>query len=141
MSDQIIAIELSQSLYERLHHLAQLTQRPLESLVVQTLDQNLPPLPDTLPEDMQTELAGLADVSNERLWAVLQTGLPEGVHRKYIKFVDKDRRGILDETEKIEYGNLFRQLNQHRLRRAYTAVLLKWRGFALPSVSELPDPI
>ena len=52
MSESTVAIHMPDLLYQRLQRLAALTQRPLESLVLQALDANIPPLLEDMPEHM-----------------------------------------------------------------------------------------
>ena len=49
MTTDTVAIRFPQPLYRRLDRLAPLTQRRLESLIVQPLSPTPPPLPDDLP--------------------------------------------------------------------------------------------
>ncbi len=44
MTIQTIAINVPQPVYRRYERLARLTRRPLESLIAQTLNANIPPL-------------------------------------------------------------------------------------------------
>ena len=49
MSAETVSVQVPRSLYVRLERLAQITNRPLESLVEQTLASAIPALPDDLP--------------------------------------------------------------------------------------------
>ena len=55
MNDSTVAVHIPEPLYQRLRRLATLTRQPVESLVVQTLDAGIPPLPDELPEQMSQD--------------------------------------------------------------------------------------
>ncbi len=57
MSEQTIAVDLPQPLYQRLQRLADVTHQPIADLVLQAIDQNVPPLLDDLPTDMRQHLS------------------------------------------------------------------------------------
>jgi len=64
---------MPQQLYSRLERLAELSRRSLESVVLQTLDSNIPPLPDDLPDEMRSDLSKLENLGDETLWEIAQS--------------------------------------------------------------------
>ena len=69
MTTDTVAIQVPQPLYHRLERMAALTQRSLESLVVQALSSSIPLLPDDLPPAMRDTLVALERLSDEELEA------------------------------------------------------------------------
>lgn len=59
-----VAVQMPQQLYSRLERLAELSRRSLESVVLQTLDSNIPPLPDDLPDEMRSDLSKLENLGD-----------------------------------------------------------------------------
>jgi hypothetical protein len=135
MSEQTIAIHMPAPLYQRLQRLAKVTRRPLENVVVQTLDANVPALPENLPQSVQEELAALEMLEDEELWEIA-----EGTYDKqqeYGRLLEKNDRETLTDVERVQLKKHYDAVNRLTLRKAYAYVLLKWRGYQLPSISEL----
>ncbi len=139
MSEQTIAVEIPHTLYQRLLHLAEVTRRPISNLVVQAIDQNVPPLMDKLPSAMQNELAGLESLPDDRLWEVARSRVSADQQSRYAELMDKERTDGLSGSENTEFENLYHSFDVHMLRKAFAASLLRWRGYALPSPANLSD--
>jgi predicted DNA-binding protein len=137
MPEQTIAIQLPQPLYQRLRRLAELTRRPLESLVLQALDANVPPLLDDMPEPIRTDLAALEELDDAALRQVAQGVWSPKQHARYTALVAKERTGMITPSEHAALEELYQQANRHMLRKAYANALLKWRGYQLPTLAEL----
>lgn len=137
MSNQTIAIQMPQPLYGRLQRLAELTHRPLESVVVQTLDANVPPLPDDLPEEMRDDLLALENLDDEALWKVARSTANPEKYAQHSLLLEKNRLSTITKSERTTLDQLHHEANRRMLRKAYAYVLLKWRGFRLPTLAEL----
>lgn len=140
MSEQTIALEIPQPLYQRLQRLAAVTQRPISTLVVQAIDQAVPPLLDKLSPAMQSELADLESLSDDSLWEVARSQVSAAQQERYAELVDKERSDQLNRTEQIELNTLYHSFNVRMLRKAFAAALLRWRGYAIPSPANLSEP-
>jgi len=141
MPEETIAIELPQPLYQKLRRLSELMQRPVESLVLQTLDANVPPLPEDLPEEMRQTLLALEALSDEALWEAAQKTISLEEQERYRLLLEKKTLDQLTETEKQELDNLTERSNQLMLSKAYAYLLLKWRGYSLPTLNDLEAQI
>ena len=137
MSEQTIAIQVPQLLYQRLQRLSQLTHRPLESLILQTLDANLPTLPENLPEAVRQDLVDLESLDDEDLWKVANNMIGQEHQAQYNLLLEKDRLGTITKAEQEAMEALYQAANRHVLRKGYAYVLLKWRGYHLPTLAEL----
>lgn len=137
MGEQTIAVDLPQSLYQRLQRLADVTHQPIADLVVQAIDQNIPPLLDDLPAEMRQELAPLETLSDEALWTVARSHTGSQDHERYVELLHQERAGALTVAEAAEFEQLYQATNVRMLRKAYACLLLKWRGYALPSPTAL----
>ncbi len=137
MTVQTIAIQMPQPLYRRIERLAKLTRRPLENIVVQTLDSSVPALPDDLPEKMRRNLLALESLNDDALWRVARS-MSSPKQRKQINLLlEKNRLGTITKPERVTLAQLRRGADQLMLRKAYAYVLLKWRGHRLPTLTEL----
>ncbi|MBC8448447.1 MAG: hypothetical protein H8D78_11920 [Chloroflexi bacterium] len=137
MTVQTIAIQMPPPLYRRLERLAELTRRPLESVVVQTLDSNIPPLPDDLPAKMRGDLLALEVLNDDALWRVARSAVSPEQQEQIGFLLEKNRLGTITKPERATLAQLRREADQLMLRKAYAYVLLKWRGYRLPTLAEL----
>ncbi len=137
MPDPAVAIPMPQPLYQRLQRLAALTQRPLESLVLQALDANLPPLLEDMPEPIRQELAALETLDADALRPIADSVWSPEQNARYSALVEKERAQTLTSSEKTDLEELYQAANCHMLRKAYANALLKWRGHPLPTLAEL----
>jgi len=137
MTTETMTIQVPEPLYRRLERLAALTHRPLESLIVQTLSSNIPPLPDDLPTPMRDALTALEGLSDDDLWEIVRSSAPEGQHEQFSELREKRRAGIIAPDEQVNLDRFTQEADLWTLRKAYAAVLLKWRGHRLPSLAEI----
>jgi hypothetical protein len=137
MSDQTLAIHMPELLYRRLSRLAELTHRPLESLVVQTLSANVPPLPEDLAEPEREALLALETLDDTTLWQVARSMIAPTQHERLSELLERQRDSALTPDEMTELADLRRAADLLMLRKAYAYVLLKWRGRRIPTLAEL----
>ena len=137
MNEQTIAIQMPQPLYQRLQHLAEITQRPLESLVLQALDANVPPLLEEMPEPIRQDLATVEKLDDVALQHVAQGVWDAEQSTRYSELLEKERAEAITQHEQAELEALYQAANSHMLRKAYANALLRWRGHQLPTIAEL----
>ena len=137
MNEPVVAIQIPMPLYHRLQRLSELTQRSLERLVVQTLESHTPTLPENLPEDVRAELISLEKLDDDMLWQVAQCKITPAQQKNYRRLLEKKRQGNITAPEQKQLDKHYQEGNQLTLRKAYAAVLLKWRGYRLPTLAEL----
>lgn len=137
MTAEMVTVQVPQPLYERLERLARLTHRPVESLIAQTLSTSLPLLPDDLPAEQREALAALEILTDEQLWQIEGATFPEEQYAQFAELREKSRSGDLTASEQGILDQLTAAADLLTLRKAYAAVLLKWRGHRLPSLAAL----
>lgn len=137
MTAQTMAIEIPQSLYRRLERLAELSHRPLENVVVQTLNAGVPPLPDDLPTEMRDDLLALEMLDDEALWEVARSVVGPKQQEGHFRLLEKNQSGKLTLSEQAKLAQFRLEADQLMLRKAYAYTLLKWRGYRLPSLADL----
>jgi hypothetical protein len=124
-------------LYRRLERLATLTNRPLESLLEQALNAGLPQLPDDLPPAMREALLQLEALSDDDLQRVVRERMNAADVEQFDELRERRRAGVIAAVE----GQRLQELAEHAdllmLRKAYAAVLLKWRGQPVPAPAAL----
>jgi len=137
MTTQTLALQLPDALLQRLQRMAAITRRPLDTLVVQTLDNNLPKLPAHLPQTVQDELSNLEKLEDEVLWTVADSQYDHDKQIEYRELLHKNSRGLLSEDEKGQMNMHLESVERLTLQKSYAYLLLKWRGHPLPTLNEL----
>lgn len=128
MATETIEIHMPEALYRRLERLAALTKRPLESVILQTLSSGIPPLPDDLPSNTRDALIAPEGLGDDELAQVTRSTLPDDRYERLSELRAKRHEGALAEDEQAELDHLLQEADLLTLRKAYAAVLLKWRG-------------
>lgn len=114
---EMLSINVPDPLLERLTRLARAAQRPVEELVITTLNDSVPSPPATLSPVFRDELISLETLSDQDLLEVVGLRLePNAVPTPY-------QPG--DATDRLA------------LRKAYALVLLKCRGHSLDELEGL----
>jgi hypothetical protein len=137
MSEGTIVIHMPQPLYQRLQRFTALSRRSLESVVLQTLDANVPSLPENLPETLREIWFALENLDDDALWNIARSTISQQHQEQYSLLLEKNRIGTLTASEQTLLEKLYFEANQYMLRKAYANVLLKWRGYQLPTLAEL----
>lgn len=135
---QSITVELSESVYRHLSELAAETKQPMESLIRQSVEGNLPPLP-TATGDQRNQLLAMQSLTVEELHAVAHQQLPQAVQKRHTVLLEKNSRGSLNLDEGEELEKLRIEADTLMLRKAYAWALLRWRGVPIPALNELPN--
>ncbi len=133
MTGQTIQIQLPAEIYHRLQRVADATQQPLEAVVFQTIQGNLPPSLDDLSPDLQRLVADLQALSDAALWQIARAPLPPHQWRRHQHLLAQGQAGHLSATEEAELAALRAATDQYVTRRSYALALLKWRGHTLPA--------
>ena len=131
MAVQTVTLNLSEELYRRFSSVAETMNQPLEAILQQTIQGNLPPSLTDLPADLQPELAPRLTMSDQALWALAQKSLPPKQWRRHEALLLKAEQASLSPDEEAELAALRTKTDQFVLRRSYALALLKWRGYSL----------
>src|SRR5438105_11865061 len=102
MTTPTITLRLPEEIHHRLERVAQSTHQPLEAVVFQTIQGNLPPSVEDGPPDMRDELSALQDATDEALWAISKEPLPKEQWRRHQKLLGKNSSRGLKEPEREE---------------------------------------
>ena len=129
MNVQTITLHLPQDIFQRLQHMANATRQPLEDVVFQTIQGNLPPPVDDLPSELQDAVASLQDLGDEALWAIANETVPPDQWRRHEHLLHKNQISTLTDVERSELAHLRTATDRFVFRRSYALALLKWRGY------------
>jgi hypothetical protein len=138
MAIDAITIHLPDDLYRRLKRLASLTHQPLEGLIVKTLSSSLPPPPDDLAPVTRDALIALESLNDDELRHIADETMADMEYQRLDALRQERRERQLTPLEHAELDRLMQAADTLVLRKAYAAVLLKWRGQALPSPTSDP---
>ena len=137
MPTETLIIRLPAAAARRLHRVAEISRRPVDEVIAQTLQSNLPPLLEDMTSTFQEDRAALETLPTSALRQQMRAELaPESLDR-YDNLLAANTDGTLDEAGREELARLRTEADRLMFRKAYAAVLLKWRGERVPTLAEL----
>ena len=134
---QTITISLSDTLYRQLKRAAELSRQSAEAIVVQSLAHSLPPLLEDIPAEYQLDVYPLLQMSDADLQQEANCIFPAERWAEYEALLNKKRAASRTAEEQTHLDTLRREADVLMFRRGYAAVLLKRRGYRLPTLQEL----
>lgn len=132
-----ITVRLPASALRRLRRVAEIAQRPVDDVLAQTLQSTLPPLLEDMPAAMQQELGTLEKLSSTALRQQMSDEFSPDALQRYDELLAASTAGILDDVGRQELIRLRGEADRLMYRKAYAALLLKWRGERIPTLAEL----
>ena len=137
MSDTTITLTLPEPMFRHLQRLSEITHRPVENLVITTINVALP-LDPSLPTEVANELAGMTMLSDEALWAASESALAPSEQRRLSQLNHAGDARSLTNAETAELSQLIELYDRAVLRRARALAILAFRGYAIADRTELP---
>jgi hypothetical protein len=134
---QTITINLSDTLYEQLKRAAELSRQPTEAVVIQSLTHTLPALLEEIPAQYQPDVYPLLQMSDADLQREAKYTFPPERWAEYEALLNEKKTRPLAPGEQRRLDTLRREADVLMFRRGYAAVLLKRRGYRLPTLQEL----
>jgi hypothetical protein len=133
-----ITIELPETVLQQLTRIAEMTHQPIETLVTQSVLNNLPPSPDNAPPELQQALLDLQNLSNEELKVFAHAQATPTQQERHEVLLEKNQAGQITSEERQELTQLRQAADQLMLKKAYAWSILRWRGHKIPTLNELP---
>lgn len=124
MDVQTISVQLPEDIVRRLQRVAIATNQPLEAVVVQTIQGNLPPSPDDLGVELRDLVAELPSLGDDALWEIVGETLSLRHGRRQQHLLRKGHDGTLTAAEQAELAVLRDATDRHVIRRSYALALL-----------------
>lgn len=137
VATEVLTVRLPVQAVNRLRRVAALAHRPIDEVVAETLQSTLPPLLDELPTTLQPLLAQLESWSSEALRRQMYATVDDNTLDRYDELLAQNANGDLSPEESQELDALRRQNDLVMYQKAYAALLLKWRGEHIPTLTEL----
>lgn len=132
-----VTLELTDEMLQRYQQGAAAARKRLETFMVERLDEAVPPIENVASMDADTELAAIEEMNDSDLWQIARSKLPADQQERYDELLDKNSTGAVTPAESQELHQLGDQARRVTLRKAHAFMLLKWRGYAIPTRAEL----
>jgi hypothetical protein len=134
---QPVTLHLPDETLQRYQKGASAARKRLEEFLVERLMEAIPPLADDLPSPLHEELKTLEHLDDDALWQVARSQLPANRQRLYSRLLTKNSQGTITDREKETLHALGDEARLLTLKAAHACMLLKWRGYRVPSAAEL----
>ena len=129
MAVETVTLNLPEAVYHRVKQTAEALKRPLEDVIVETLNVALPLL-DDVPPEMASKLSEMSVLPDGKLWQAARSTMERARQKRLERLNDKHQRtGKLTPEEESEQQTLLRLYGETVLIRAHAMLLLKQRGF------------
>jgi hypothetical protein len=138
MTTQQVTLQLPEPILRYFRQLSLATHRPLEQLLRQSVEGNLPPSVDTMPTEMRDELLALQTLAVEELSRIAASQAPAKKQARHLELLERSRLGAVSPAEQDELAALRVAADRLMLRKAYAWAVLRWRGYPIPPLAELP---
>ena len=134
---EALTIHLPASALRRLRRMAEIARRPVDEIAAETLSAVLPPLLEDVPARFQADLARMEKMPSDALRRQTRTVLSEENVARYQALISTRAERPLNKAEQVEWEALQLEADSLMFRKAYAALLLKWRGEHIPAVADL----
>ncbi len=132
-----LTINLPEPTFQRLSHLAELTNQPLSELVLQSIAGNLPPVLGTAPIEIQAELLAMQTLNVRALREIAQSQIPIAQQQRHIELLEQNQERSLTVEEEQELHELSLAADQTMLKKAHACAILRWQGQPIRDLSQL----
>ena len=105
--------------------------------MAQTLTTSLPLIPEHLPEETQAALRALEQRSDSELWTTMRWMASDDQVEQFSSLRAHQHDATFTSEEATQLAVLQATFDLQALQKAYAAVILKWRGHRIPSLTEL----
>lgn len=138
MAIRTITVTVPEDVYSQLEAQAHTTARTVDDLVTQSLAHVLPPEAEAeLPPSLRTELAAMAHLSDEALWAIAGSTANQDKQALYDLLIERQNSGSLTAEGRHMLARLREEMDALMVRKAHAYTLLHGRGYTLPTLDEL----
>jgi hypothetical protein len=132
-----LTIDLPEPAFQRLSRLAELTNRPLSELAIQSIAGNLPPEIATTPVDIQAELLAMQKMDGVALRQIAQSQIAPPQQHRHLTLLERNQEGQLSDQEHQELQDLGLAADRLMLKKAHACALLRWLGQPIRDLNQL----
>jgi hypothetical protein len=105
-------------------------------VIAETLRASLPPLLEDVPIAFRADLAALETLPTAALWQQMHAKLPLDRQNRYDVLLEANTACTLSAIGRQELAALRAEADRLMFRKVYAALLLKWRGECIPTLTE-----
>ena len=131
-----ITLTLPDNILQPVQRVAQATKQSVEELLITALQAALPAL-EGLPPDVMQHLVALESLDDRALGRVMLETVPLDQQHQLHALLLRNQAGMLTDAEREQLAILQQQADLVMLRKARAAVLLRFRGKRVPTLTEL----
>ncbi len=131
MTTQRITLELPESLYRSARQVAEVTKRPIEEIVQDSLNHTLPPLDDLEPDEAGS-LAYLSTLDDTTLWEESSKGFSTEEQAELETLLERQSAGELVDAELTRLRFLMDEYGRTLVHKSHAWLLLARRGYKVP---------
>lgn len=131
-----LTVQISETTFEQLERAAALAKKSVNVIVESSLTHILAPLVQDIPVEYQPDVYPLLEMNESDLRREVFQRFSEEQSNEYEQLLEEKRERALTQSEQTRFDELKRQANVIMLRKGYAAVLLKQRGYVVPSLQE-----
>jgi hypothetical protein len=131
MSDINITITISTAVLAIARQIADANHTSVESVLLERLEAAFADPLAALPAEELHELHAMKYLSDDALWAIARSQLPQDKQDRMQRLMDLNTRGKIGGRERRELTRLVEDGQRHMLRKAQAAALLSERGHAI----------
>lgn len=131
MTKQTITLELPESLYRSARQIAEVTKRPIDEIVQESLSHTLPPLDDVEPEYANI-LAHLSTLDDTALWDEANKVLSGEEQVELQTLLDQQNTGEITEGDAQRLRFLMDEYGRLLTHKSHAFLLLARRGYKVP---------
>lgn len=135
-----MTIELPEPIYRLLAQIADASHQSVESIAAQSVSGNLPPSVATAPAELRDELQRMQALLQDELIAIATQQISAAQASRHVDLLERNANGQLSAQERDELDGLRVAADHLMVRKAYAWALLRWRGYRMPALTELPLP-
>ncbi len=128
-----VTVHFPKPVYQRLQKEARVMKRPLDEIVVSSVQQGLPVWLNRFPEELEKELARLDRLNSLQLQKLALSKLSRNKQRRLEKLLQKNSADTITAKEQAELDGLHMETSFATLKKAKALTLLKIRGEQLPA--------
>ena len=128
-----ITIRLPQTLYQQLSDAAMVAKRPIDEIVVRSIENGMPPSVTQIPERFRDDVQGFHQLDDVLLWRIGEVDLSEEQQERYAELLENVE--ALTEREQTELDELRESADSLMFQRTFAYLLLRWRGHQIPNLS------
>lgn len=141
MIERTLTVRISEMLYLQLEAAARSSDQSVDSVVAQTLERAIPPhLEGLLPNALRSELEAMVLLSDEALRTIAYSVAQPERGALMDDLIALKQDGTITSEQQEQLTALRGESEALMVRKAHAFVLLKSRGYAPPTIDQLPVP-